>query len=204
VLAGTTLFSDGFENGTFSAWTIVRVGGDGTATVQGTTVKSGSFAAQVSETSNTGSFAYVRKTLPSARTDLTVGGDFRVVAEGASGGNVPMIRVFDSAGNRLVSLYRLNGSANRIGLSYGGAFFTTSGTLALNTWGRVSLRVVAGGTGASTIEVRLNGTLVYSTTTASFTAGVRTLQIGNETARQAGTIVADDIEAVDSTPQPPP
>jgi hypothetical protein len=204
LLAGTTLFSDGFESGSFSAWTIVGTGGDGTAIVQNSTVKTGAFAAQLSETSNTGSFAYVRKTLASNRTDLTVAGDFRVLAEGASGGNVPLIRVFDAASNRLVSLYRLNGSANRIGLSYGGAFFTTSGTLALNTWGRVSLRVVVGGTGSSTIEVRLNGTLIYLTTTASFTAGVRSLQIGNETAKQAGTIVADAIEAVDSTPQPPP
>jgi hypothetical protein len=204
LLAGTTLFSDGFESGTFSAWTIVGVGGDGAATVQGSTVKTGTFAAQVSETANSGSFAYVRKTLPFDRNDLTVAGDFRVLAEGASGGNVPLIRVFNAAGTRLVSLYRLNGSANRIGLSYAGAFFTTSGTLPLNTWGRVSLRVVAAGGGASTIEVRLNGTLIYSTTTASFTVGVRSLQIGNETARQAGTLVADDIEAVDSVPPPPP
>jgi hypothetical protein len=187
-----------------SAWTIVGVGGDGAATVQSSTVKTGTFAAQVSETANSGSFAYVRKTLPSDRNDLTVAGDFRVLAEGASGGNVPLIRVFSASGTRLVSLYRLNGSTNRIGLSYAGAFFTASGTLPLNTWGRVSLRVVAAGGGASTIEVRLNGTLIYSTTTASFTVGVRSLQIGNETARQAGTVVADDIEAVDSAPPPSP
>jgi len=51
---------------------------------------------------------------------------------------------------------------------------------------------------ASTVEAKLNGTLIYRSTTASFTAGVRSLQIGNETAKQAGSIVADNILAVDS------
>ena len=83
---------------------------------------------------NTGSLAYARKTLASNRPDLTVTGDFRVAAEGPSGGNVPFIRFFDSAGNRLISLYRLNLNGSRIGLTYGGIFFNTSGTLALNTW----------------------------------------------------------------------
>jgi acid phosphatase len=201
---GTAFLSDGFETGSFSAWTTVSIGGDGAAVVQSTTVKTGAFAAQVSETSNTGSLAYIRKTLPSSRPDLTVSGDFRVLAEGASGGNVPFIRFFDSSGNRLVSLYRLNLNGSRIGLTYGGVFYTTTATLPLNTWGQMSLRLVVNGTGASTVEVKLNGALIYSTTTASFTAGVRSLQIGNETAKQAGTIVADNIQAADSAAPPSP
>jgi hypothetical protein len=196
--------NDGFESGTVSAWTTVSVAGDGAAVLQGSTVKTGAFAAQLSETVNTGSLAYARKTLASNRPDLTVTGDFRVAAEGPSGGNVPFIRFFDSAGNRLISLYRLNLNGSRIGLTYGGIFFNTSGTLALNTWGRISLRLVTLGAGASTIEVRLNGTLIYSTTTASFTTGVRSLQIGNETAKQGGTIVADNLLAVESAAPPSP
>ena len=55
-----TLFADGFESGDFSAWTLVKTGGDGSATVQSSIVKSGSYAARLSETSTSGSLAYVR------------------------------------------------------------------------------------------------------------------------------------------------
>jgi hypothetical protein len=189
-----SLFADGFESGDFSAWTRVTTGGDGTATVQSSLIKAGTFAAQLAETANTGSLAYVRKTLSSSQTDLTASGDFRITQEGASGGNVPILRLFDSSGTRLISLYRQNLDGNKIRVTHSGVGFTTSGTLALNTWGRFDLHVITAGTGVSTVEVFLNGTVVYRTNTASLgTSGVATVQIGNDTAKQTFTIVADDI-----------
>jgi len=54
--------------------------------------------------------------------------------------------------------------------------------------------VIAAGSGASTVEVRVNGALVYQTTTASLTtAGAQTLQIGCSTASQPFTLFADNI-----------
>jgi len=44
-----TLFSDGFESGNFSAWSQVQTGGDGTAVVQSSIVRTGALAAQLSE-----------------------------------------------------------------------------------------------------------------------------------------------------------
>jgi hypothetical protein len=56
------------------------------------------------------------------------------------------------------------------------------------------LHLITAGTGTSTVEVRLNGSLVYQSTTLSLgSAGVRSIQIGNETSRQTFTIVADNI-----------
>jgi hypothetical protein len=56
---------------------------------------------------------------------------------------------------------------------------------------------VVAGTGVSTVEVRLNGTTVYQNTTASLGyEGIATVQIGNDTARQAFTLHADNIKAV--------
>ncbi|MDQ3668757.1 MAG: Ig-like domain-containing protein [Actinomycetota bacterium] len=189
-----TLFSDGFESGDFSAWSLLRTGGDGTATVQSAIVKTGGFAARLSETVNTGSFAYVRKALASAQTEITAAGDFQITQEGASGGNVPIFRLFDPAGARIVSLYRQNLDGNKIRITHGGVGYSTTGILPLGTWGRFQLHVITAGTGASTIEVRLNGALVYQTTTASLgTAGVLNVQLGNETAKQAFTLVADDV-----------
>src|ERR671931_2313901 len=56
----TTLFSDGFESGNFFNWSVVRTGADGSAIVQNSIVENGVFAARLSETSATGSFAYAR------------------------------------------------------------------------------------------------------------------------------------------------
>jgi hypothetical protein len=65
--------------------------------------------------------------------------------------------------------------------------------LPLNTWGRVETHVIVNGT-ASTIEIRLNGTVVYSATNASLgTAGIRTIQLGNDTSKQTFSLVADDV-----------
>jgi hypothetical protein len=188
------LFSDGFESGNFSAWTTVLTGADGTATVQSALVKDGSFAARLSETATTGSFAYARKQLDAARTDLRVKGDFKVLTEGASGGNVPFLRLFDSAGTRVTSLYRQNASGDKVQVQHSGANFVTTGRLPLNTWGELELHVITAGSGAGTLEVRLDGVLVYQTSSATLPAGgILTVQIGNETARQIFDLVADNI-----------
>ena len=65
--------------------------------------------------------------------------------------------------------------------------------LPLNTWGFFELHVITAGT-ASTVELQLNGQLIYQTSTASLgTAGTLNVQIGNETRAQAFALVADNI-----------
>jgi concanavalin A-like lectin/glucanase superfamily protein len=201
-----TIFTDGFESGDFSQWSQVQTGGDGTAVVQSAVVRTGTLAAQLSESSTAGSKAYVRMTFGAAQQDLTASGDFRVLQQGASGGNVPFFRLLDPNSARILSLYRQNGTSGSIGLGYAGSYFSTSGSLPLNTWGTIALHVITGGT-SSTVEVRLNGTLIYQTTGANLgTAGVSTIQLGNDTAAQAGSVVADTIAVQSggaSTPSPP-
>jgi hypothetical protein len=188
-----TIFGDGFESSDFSAWSQVVTGGDGTAIVQSAIVRTRSLAAQLAETSASGSKAYIRKTFSASQTELTATGDFYVVKEGASGGNVPLFRFLDPSSNRLFSVYRQNASAGSIYVGVGSSHFSTTGKLPLNTWGNVAVHVIANGA-HSTIEVKLNGVLVYSTTTASLgTAGIATLQLGNDTAAQAFNLVADTI-----------
>jgi len=145
--AGPVLFSDDFESGNLSAWSTVQAGGNGAAVVQSAVVKTGTYAARLSATSSAGSFAYARESLASAQTDVVAAGDFQVQAEGASGGNVPIFRLFDAAGTKLVSLYRQNG-AGGIWVWYDNTYNATSATLALNTWAQLQVHVVA--TGAAT------------------------------------------------------
>ena len=201
-----TVFSDGFESGNFSAWTQVQTAGDGTAAVQSAIVRTGSLAARLSESSTSGSKAYARKTFGSAQLDMTASGDFQVLQQGASGGNVPFFRFLDPSSARIVSVYRQNGTSGSIGLGYGGSYFSTTGSLPLNTWATIALHVITNGP-SSTVEVRLNGTLIYQTIGASLgTAGVSTIQIGNDTGAQAFTIVADTISVqngASTTPTPP-
>jgi len=201
-----TVFSDGFESGNFSAWTQVQTAGDGTAAVQSAIVRTGSLAARLSESSTSGSKAYARKTFASAQLDVTASGDFQVLQQGASGGNVPFFRFLDPSSARIVSVYRQNGTSGSIGLGYGGSYFSTTGSLPLSTWATIALHVITNGP-SSTVEVRLNGTLIYQTSGASLgTAGVSTIQIGNDTAAQAFTIVADTISVqngASTTPTPP-
>jgi hypothetical protein len=197
-----TIFSDGFESGDFSAWSQTVTAGDGAATVQSANVRTGLVAAQLSESATSGSKAYSRKTF-SATQDLAASGDFNVLQQGATGGNVPFFRFLDPTSARIVSVYRQNGTKGSIGLGYSGSNFSTTGTLALNTWATISLHVITAGTG-STVEVRLNGTLIYQTIAASLgTAGTATVQIGNDTAAQAFTIVADTIGLVSGASAPP-
>jgi PKD repeat protein len=204
--AADPVFSDGFESGDFSAWSQVQAAGDGTAVVQSAIVSTGLLAARLSESSATGSKAYVRKTFASAQLDLSASGDFQVLQQGASGGNVPLFRFLDPSSARLVSVYRQNGTSGSIGVTYGGSHFSTTGTLALNTWATVAVHLIANGT-SSAVEVRLNGALIYQTGSASLgTSGVSTVQLGNDTAAQPFTIVADTINVqngASSTPSPP-
>lgn len=158
-------------------------------------MKTGSFAAQLSETANTGSLAYIRASLPQSETNLTISLDIMITQEGASGANVPILRLFDSTGTRLISLYRQNLSGNRIWINHSGASISTTGLLSLNTWSHFDVHVITAGTSASIIEVYQNGTLIYQTATASLgIPGILSVQVGNETAKQIFTLFADNVQ----------
>jgi hypothetical protein len=193
-----TIFSDGFESGDYSAWTTVLTGADGSATVQGAVVKTGTKAARLSATTTTGSFAYAKKSLPSAQTDVSATGDFQVQAEGAAGGNVPIFRMFDANAAKVVSLYRQNGGAGVIWVWYDNTYNVTSASLPLNTWAQLQVHVVMTGSATGTVDVSVNGTTAYHSSTATVSAGgVGAVQIGNNSGAQAFTIIADNISVAD-------
>jgi hypothetical protein len=190
----TTVFADGFESGDFTGggWA-VTVGADGTAAVQSAAVASGAYAARFSATTATSSRAFARRDLGGSYPDVTVAADILVQQEGLSGANVPIFRLFDASGVRLLSLYRQNADSNRVYAAIGSTRWLTSGLLPVGTWARMELHVVAAGTGTSTIEVRMDGVLVLQVTNASLAAGTRSIQLGNDTAKQAFALVADNI-----------
>ena len=191
--SAATLFSDGFEAGNFSAWSSVTVSGGGAAVVQQSIVRAGAHAARLSSTQTSGDRAYVRKSLSPAQADISTRGNFNVLGEGATGGNVPYIRYFNATGQRLVSLYRQNSNGG-LWVAHSGGYHSTGRTIGLGAWHNLDLRAVVGSTGSGTVEVWMDGARVYTTSSASIgTAAVATVQLGNETSGQAFEIVADDI-----------
>lgn len=199
----TPSFSDGFESGGFSAWTSVLKGVDGTATVQSVVVKTGNYAARLSATTAAGSFAAVKRSLPPL-DELTAQGNFQITAEGASRSNVPIFRLFSASGKRLVSLYRQNQDSDRIWVQHSSAYNATSGRLPLNRWAHFELRVANASTSAGTVEVRLEGALVYQTTSTNLGDKIAAVQLGQEVKSQAFAIVADDITVTDGSGSTPP
>jgi hypothetical protein len=188
-----TAFGDGFERGNWAAWSAVRTGGGGTARVQNNNVQGGWYAAELAALSRPGSYAYARKYLASPQTNLTVGADFRVMAEGAQGGNVPLLQLYDARGTRLVNLYRQN-HWGYLWVQHSGSYQRTRSKVPLNTWTHVELHVVSAGKGASTVEVSVYGVPVYQTRTASLgRSAILALQIGNAVPSQRFALVIDNI-----------
>jgi hypothetical protein len=201
-----TVLSDDFESyipPAFSpptSWTVSR-GADGTAAVVTDTVKSGLQAARLSESANTGSFAMIRANLPSQHADVTIDADVRVDVEGAAGGNVPLLRLFDATGVRQLSFYRQNASADRLSVSYGvpsATTSTTTGKLPLATWKHFSVHIITGAAGAGVVSITLNGTTILDKTNLTLgTAPVFTVQLGNETKKQPFQLVADNVSVTE-------
>jgi hypothetical protein len=192
IAASGTLFADDFESGTLSAWTVAK-GGDGTAEVQTAIVKAGTYAARFAATANAGSFAYARRSFDTALTDFTVAGDVNVLQEGAAGGNVPIFRLLDASGTRIVILYRQNATGGELWVSQNGTRVKTPKTVPLNEWHNLELHVTINGA-ASVVQVRADGVQVYSTATANLgTNGIKTVQLGNDTAAQPFAIAVDNV-----------
>jgi hypothetical protein len=205
----TTLFADDFESGAFAGWTSVTASGGGTAAVGTDPVASGAFAARLSGTSSANSVATARWQSGAPLPQITVTAMVRVIAQGAANGNVPLLRLFDAGGSRLVSVHRQNGSANEVFVQYNGSYFKTSGLLALGTWKSLEVIVDGAGTASAAITVRLGGTTVYSTSTATIGSAIQTVQIGNEVKAQVFDLAVDDVvvstgNAPNPTPTPTP
>lgn len=99
--------------------------------VPGDVVKTGNSAARLSESGLAGSVSSLRRTRTAAAPQLTVAQDLQVAAEGITGGNVPLLRLFDDSGARVVSVHRQDLAKDKVHVTYGGATYLTTGLLPL-------------------------------------------------------------------------
>lgn len=193
---GTVVLADNFESFDFSKWTTVGLGGDGSATIQTAQVHSANCAAKLHVTASSSSKANLVKNLPAGTAEIYADGWFNVLAEGASGSNVPMFRLFNGT-TRVVDVYRqnINGALYvRLPNGSGGFTYTSLGrSRALGQWFHLNVHATAAGA-SSTVEVSVDGELALPSKTANLGTSVLTsVMIGAEHFAQQGDQAVDDV-----------
>jgi len=177
------IFSDGFESGNLSAWT-----SSSGLTVEGTTVHSGTKAA---EGNTTNGATYAKKTLSSTYTDAYARIYFDIPS---SSSQVNLLRFRDASGNSLGYLFV--STSGTLGLRNDVAATTTTSTTAVSPgWHALELHMRVNGT-SSTIDAWLDDVHVdsLSSTTANLgTAAVGQLQIGEVQTGRTYDVVFDDV-----------
>ena len=154
----TTFFSDGFESGNTSAWTLPSSDSTGSRTVQSTVVNSGTNALALTNTS--GQYAYVYTALPSGpqaqtftrfyvRVGSTVTSSTQLaIARNANGSNT--FEVDYNAGRHGLDFYFWNGS----GKVY--SIFSPNSAISPDTWYEVELQDDESSLGSA--QAWINGT----------------------------------------------
>lgn len=190
-ITSTVYFSDGFETGDFSKWTLSNADSTGTATVQSSVVNSGINAAAL--TNSSGQYVYLNTALPGGAQSQTftrfyfqlgnvANSTQLALARNANGSNVWEIDY--NAGRKGLDIYFWNGA----GTVY--SIFTPNNALTANTW--YSLEVQDTETSTGQAQVWLNGTSVGTVNAdLSTSTPLARLILFNGA---AGTIYFDDIE----------
>jgi hypothetical protein len=203
-----SILADNFEEGPGSIgspWTAIAQEGDATATISTAQANTGSCAGKFTVSTSATSRAYISKDLGGSKTDVWASGSFYVATEGVANSNVAYLRIFDS-GNRIADVYRQNITGNAwlrvtdaANVVDGGYDFIQLSTpvIPLNAWRQVILHIAPAGTAnttASTIQVWIDGTSVYSSTSYSLpTTHLTTVQLGNEFVAQQAVEYFDDV-----------
>lgn len=179
------LFTDGFESGTFGAWSSKVTSSGETATVVSTLPHQGVYSAKFTSNGNLGfEYSYCYKTVTSS-ADLYSRGFFYVSQSGITGNNIRFYLIILRAGGNPVAYagWRMVGGVLRWdllirqGTGYAEAYSSTSPVL--NKWYNVQLHWKNGAT-SGVGELWVDGTLVCSMT------GRNTSTYGNATAAQFG------------------
>lgn len=190
---GTVVVADNFEWG-LGRWNVAQQG-DARVTTQSQTVRSGWCAGRISVSSNWDSLGNMTKWLPSGTRQVWADGYFNFEAQGPADWNLPTFRFF-SGGKRVLDVSRQNGSGSlfvRFPNGYGGWTIRSTGLYpSLWRWYRVKVRVFANWN-QSTVELWLDGNLIYATSATLGTGYLDKQMVGADHARQQGVVAVDDV-----------
>ncbi len=195
--SGSVVLATSFESGSFCGLT-PKVSGTGTATMSSSRAKTGTHSAKLHVTTDSGSLANLSSPAFASGTKTSYAdGWFNITVAGVSGNDVPYFRFF-SGSTRVADIYRYNSNGQlwlRV-TSPSGTFVYTkliSGSISLNAWHHVSMRVTANGS-ASTVQVWFDGVQRYSSTSVKMLgSSLSKVQLGAEHNRQKGDEYIDDV-----------
>lgn len=192
--ASRLLLEDGFESGDFAAWTSIAATAGGVAAVEAGAARSDRFAAHLAiPPGATKATASARFALPRPQSTISFDADVKVLAAGPPDGNVPLVRVFDAKGKRLLTVYRQNEARGRLWVSNDSARAPVDGKLPLETWAHLDVAVTVRPTGLD-VRVRLDGTLVYQAELSGGTGSpVKLVQIGNDQRGRPFDLLVDNV-----------
>jgi chitodextrinase len=189
------LFSDGFESGNLSHWSVASG-----MTDQQQVRHDGSWAARAT---STGSPAYAYKNLGATLSEVYYDGDFQAISQGSA--NVSIVRFRTATNNLIFSIFR-NGNGK---LSYYNSITGASKTgppVSTGSWHDLEVHAVISGN-SSLVEVWLDGTKVITKNAEALgTTGVGRFYIGDNTTGHTFDYAFDDqvVSAPDSTPPSTP
>jgi Calcineurin-like phosphoesterase len=176
-------FSDGFESGTFSAWSST-VGG---VVVQGTSVHSGAEAAEIAAA---GGPAAIGRTLDAAQSQLYVDLSFRVASRSTAAN---LVRVLSTSGSIATTGLTKDGSLSA-GNDVAGTLDRSRSTIADQQWHELQMHVLIGGADGR-IDMWLDGLRLgrLSHPQDLGTAGITEMRIGDEKAGRTFDVDVDDV-----------
>src|SRR6266705_796131 len=196
--ASGVAFSDDFESGSLSQWT-VRNG----ATIQQQEVYAGMWAARAT---STGGQAYAYKTLSTSQPNLFYDHRFKVLSQG--GGNVSVVRFLTSSGGAIFTIMR--GPTGRLIYYNQVTGVSTTSTTAVPTgaWHELEVHAFINGSGSS-VEVWLDGAKIndLSKTDSLGTTPIGRVLIGDSATGRTFDVAFDNVivsASSDVTPPVPP
>jgi hypothetical protein len=195
--ATSTVFADGFESGSTSAWSA------GTGLVVGTApVADGSYAARASMT---GSAAFVYRRLATETTEATASVKVNLASiSGAS--SVNFLKFRTATGTALAEVFINPSGVLGLRNDVTGVAATSTSVVTTGTWHTITLRAVIAGT-ASTTDVTFDGTTVASLGSATANLGttpIGRIQIGENVAGRTADLSYDTVTVSVTGPEPTP
>jgi hypothetical protein len=189
--AGMNLIDDGFELGHPAAGAAFATGQHSVGEVEPGIARSDRYAAHLAAGGLPDAFSVLRYRLDAPRSELSVSLDYKVLAEGDPDGNVPVLRLLDSGGDRLITVYRQNGRDGRVWIRVGDNRIASQARIDLATWTVVQV-IIRSETTGRVAEVRVEGRLVGEATLPA-TAGAQVLELGNSSTNQPFDLVIDNV-----------
>ena len=189
------VFSDGFESGNLSHWSVASG-----MTDQQQVTEDGSWAARAT---SSGTPAYAYKNLGTSLSEVYYDGAFQAISQGSA--NVSIVRFRTAANDLLFSIFR-NGNGK---LSYYNSLSgksTTGPRVSTGAWHDLEVHALLNGS-SSLVEVWLDGTKVITKNGESLgTTGVGRVYIGDNSTGHTFDYAFDDqvVAAPDSTPPSTP